>query len=184
MVNIFFMRRVYYKNVNLTRRKSKAIILENLLKNLVEKGQFDLVVLSDKSGLTISAYNKKNLTTKFFSALSSIIYSSAKRYATDLLMGKLNFILINTEYGEFILLPIDIEDYPKEFILSALISHEEIRNINFKERSAYKEVINLLNKYSLGKIRIKKTMKSTFSPNSSIEQLGKATENVKTIFSN
>lgn len=167
----------------LHKRRSKAIILENLLKNLVEKGQFDLIVLSDKSGLTVSAYTKKDLTTKFFSAISSIIYSSAKRYATDLLMGKLNFVLVNTEYGEFILLPIEIESYSKEFILSALISHEEIREINYKERSAFKEVVNLLNKYSLGKIRTKKAMKSIFSPNSSIERLGKATDTLKTIFS-
>ncbi len=167
----------------LRRQKSKAEVLMNLLKNLSEEGQFDLVILADKSGLTVSSYTSKNFTAKFFSALSSIIYSSAQRYSKDLHMGKLNFLLINTDYGEFILLPVEIENYSKEFILATLITHEEIQNINHEERSLYKDLIKKVNEYSWGQIRIKKAMNSIFSPNSSIERLGKASETVKLVFS-
>lgn len=164
------------------RHLPKDVVLDNILKDLANKGNFELVVVSDHTGLIVADYNEKDLPPKYLAALSSIIYSSAKKSSEDLLMGTLNYIIINTAYGEILLMPIEIEDYSKDFLLSAIINKEAIKDIRSKERSMYEEMVNLFNKYTFSGFKIRRLRKATNPTNTSIERLNAAVKRVKDVF--
>ena len=168
------------------RKETKNELLNRLLANLSKQGLFDHVVISDQTGLVVSSYSVpdivSDITSKSIAALSSGVYDITIRSSKELLNDRLNFVILNSNFGEIFIVPIEIENYSKDFILTGLISKSSLRKIRENEQTIFDEVVNTINQYSLGLFNRKIKKSSSYKINSTIDRVNETAQTVKNIF--
>ena len=167
----------------LFRKTNKEDKLIHILSKLNKKGLFEVSVLSDQNGLIVSEYSPSKLNSRSIGALSSKIYSVIKRAAKDLTMGEINYIILNSEHGEIISVPVKIMNYSKDFILTIIVSDQTMKKALNKNSSLYEETIAIVNQYSYGSVQVIEKHPSSYPNNSTIDKLLYTSEDIKEVFS-
>ena len=163
-----------------TKRETKSAQLNRLLTAIVDDELFDLVVISDQSGLIVSSISNSNIEARALGALSAGMNEVTKQVAKYLQLGNLNYMIINSSYGELMLAPVEIKGYSKDFILSGLINEKNLTKIKEKEFSVYEKLVSILIHYS-DQMAISRKTKATAS-NIYIDDVSNAAEAIKEVF--
>ncbi|MFW9867514.1 MAG: hypothetical protein ACFFEN_15575 [Candidatus Thorarchaeota archaeon] len=101
------------------RKSGKGEILQDLMLNLSQTGNFKSCFLIDGKGMLISEYSQVQLDPIAIGAMFSLIYTAILRAIKILNLYELEYFKISSINGEFILKNINILNYERNFILLA-----------------------------------------------------------------
>ncbi|MFW9828233.1 MAG: hypothetical protein ACFFEY_11600 [Candidatus Thorarchaeota archaeon] len=101
------------------KKSGKGEILQNLMANLLQNGNFKSCFLIDGKGMLISEYSSIQLDSIAIGAMFSLICTTILRAVKTLNLYELEFFKLSSTSGEFIMKNINIMNYERNFILLA-----------------------------------------------------------------
>ncbi|MFX1345337.1 MAG: hypothetical protein ACFFBC_04300 [Promethearchaeota archaeon] len=126
------------------KRRGKGIILQNIMIELTQKGNFNSCFLIDGKGMLVSEYSNTHLDSIAIGAMFSLICTVILRAVETLKLHELEYFKISSINGEFILKNIDIKHYERNFILLAHYDGSNSKVVNPRQIISRKIIKKIL----------------------------------------
>ncbi|MCF2141668.1 MAG: hypothetical protein K9W44_16570 [Candidatus Lokiarchaeota archaeon] len=144
---MMYESKISYEQTHI-QKKSRKIILDEIIKTLNEKGNFELTILLDDRGMILSDYNTTiTMERESIAAMFSLINTVINRTVKNLNLESKELIVIKTNQGVFKTCDFSLQNYNRKMILVVYQSTIPNSNASLKSTKFKQKKFNDLEKY-------------------------------------